>query len=103
MRNNLTELPVLLACLRGGLCAGGAAYLIRLPKRLYSARHRGLRTPWTAAFLFALLDILTCVSVALVFASSIVYANGGELRLYAVSGFFIALAAAVKLLKNVFW
>lgn len=101
MRNNLAELPVLLACMRAGFCAGGAAYLLRLPKRAYLARRRGLRTPFAPDFLFVLLDFLTCASAALTLASALVWANGGEPRLYALAGFFCAMALTVKLLENV--
>ena len=43
---------------------------------------------------------LFCASVAVIFAASLLYANGGELRLYAAAGFFGALAVVVWLLKT---
>ena len=100
MRNNLAELPVLLCCLWGGSLAGGAAFLLRLPKKLYFRNRLGLRTPLLPKLIFILLDILTCASVAVIFAASLLYANGGELRLYAAAGFFGALAVVVWLLKT---
>lgn len=99
MRNNLYELPVLLACLWGGAAAGGLAFLLRLPKTLYLKKRRGLRVGLPLRALFFALDLLLCTVCAGVFAAVLVYANGGEIRLYAASGFGFALWAVVKLLK----
>ena len=100
MRNNLAELPVLFACMRAGFCAGGAAYLLRLPKRAYAARRPGLRTPFAPGLLFVMLDIMTCAATALILACALICANGGEPRLYALCGFFCSMAASLKLLNN---
>ena len=102
MRNNLAELPVLLCCLWTGALAGGLAFLLRLPKTLYEKRRRGLRTPPVMLAVFFILDLLLCLSAAGIFALGLCYANGGEPRLYAVSGFVFALLSVKALLKTLF-
>ena len=97
MRNTLSELPVLLCCLWGGALAGGLAFLLTLPKKLWFKRFRGRRRPALTALLFGLGDIIAGLSIAAVFALTLLYANGGELRLYAVCGFIAALAAVLRL------
>ena len=98
MRNNLSELPVLLCCIWGGALAGLAVFLLRLPKKLYESHHRGLRTPFFIKLLLGILDMLTCAAAALIFVFALVYANGGELRAYAVLGYSACLALNVRLL-----
>ncbi|MBO4848331.1 MAG: hypothetical protein J5586_04175 [Clostridia bacterium] len=87
MRSALAELPVLLCLLRGGLTAGAAAALIRLPRRLCTRRLKGRRAGALPLALFILLDAAAAFGTAAVFALSLLYANGGEPRLYAVLGF----------------
>ncbi|MBO4562634.1 MAG: hypothetical protein J5772_03390 [Clostridia bacterium] len=94
MRNALSELPVLLCCVRGGLVAGLVCAFLRLPRALYYMRPRGRRAGLPLRLLFGLLDTAAAFSAAAVFALTLLYANGGELRLYAVSGFIIAAAGA---------
>ena len=98
MRNNLTELPVLLCCIWGGALAGLAVFLLRLPKKLYENAHRGLRTPFFIKLILGVFDMLTCAAAALIFAFALVYANGGEPRAYAVMGYLAFLALNARLL-----
>lgn len=100
MRNNLNELPVLLACLWTGAFAGSAVFVLRLPKALYMKRHRGLRTPWGLKLLFGLADIAACAGASAIFAAGLLHANGGELRLYAAAGFAAGLFFCFKLWKT---
>ena len=102
MRNTLYELPVLLTMLRGGVIAGGAAYLLLLPRRLYYIKRRGKRMGFWRCLLFTLLDIAVCILCSGIFALSLVTANGGELRLYAIAGYSAALFAVIKLLRTLF-
>ena len=98
MRNNLAELPVLLACLWGGAAAGGLVFFIRLPKKIYIRRNRGKRTGLLLRALFFALDITACAAIAAAFAAALFFANGGEPRLYAVSGFVLMLLAVTRAL-----
>ncbi len=100
MRNNLSELPVLLSCLWSGAMAGSVVFLLALPKLLWRRKNRGRRLPFGTRLIFALLDILICAAAGVIFSAALISANGGELRLYAVAGFFIALAFVLRLLKT---
>lgn len=99
MRNALSELPILLFCIRGGFIAGGACFLLRLPKRLYSRSLRGRRARLIPTILTAVSETAAALAAALGFAATLLIANGGELRLYAVCGFFAALAGAYAALN----
>lgn len=99
MRNTLDELPVLLLMMRGGILAGGLAFALSLPRKLYNIRRRGLRCGLWRGALFFCMDLLICLGCAILFAASLLRANGGEMRLYAVLGFLLPLALAVKLLN----
>lgn len=92
MRSTLSELPVLTASLWGGLIAGLLASLLRLPGRLYSAGRRGRRESRAVLILKAALDVAAAGAAAFVFAAVTVYANGGELRLYAVCAYALGFA-----------
>ena len=82
----------MLCCLRGGLIAGFAAAALRLPGRLYFRARRGRRAGLPAVVGFAALDVLAAALAALILASTLVYANGGELRMYAVCAFLAGAA-----------
>ena len=99
MRNALSEIPVLLCCIWGGLAAGGAAFLLRLPRRLVSASFIG-RPPGTLLTLaLALADMLAAAAVVCGFALTLLHANGGEPRLFAVCGFAAGALASSRALK----
>ena len=100
MRNNLAELPVLLCCIWGGAAAGGGVFLLRMTKRLWLKRFRGRRAGAAWMALFVLLDLLTVAFVSCAFAAILLFANGGEPRLYAVLGFFAALFSVDALLRG---
>ena len=95
MRNTLSELPIMLCCLRGGIIAGFAAAALRLPGRLYFRARRGRRAGLPAVIGFAALDVLAAALAALILASTLVYSNGGELRMYAVCAFLAGAAAQI--------
>ena len=102
MRNNLDELPVLLVCIRAGVAAGCAAYLLLLPRALDYKLRRGKRAGLWRTLLFFIADLALCLVCGGIFAHSLVYANGGEIRLYAAAGFLLPLALTIKLLKTLF-
>lgn len=99
MRNVLSELPVFLCCLWGGLAAGLAAFLIRLPRKLYGMRLRGKKAKALYKALFAVFDIAAALLAAAVFALTLYTANGGEMRAFAVGG-FVSGAASVSAAAN---
>lgn len=90
MRNSLLELDVLAAMVRSGIAAGLAVFLARLPGKLYFKHLKGRRASLPLLILFRAADILAALVPAALFALSLVYANGGEPRLYAVLGFALA-------------
>ncbi|MCR5809494.1 MAG: hypothetical protein K6G56_08020 [Clostridiales bacterium] len=94
MRNALSELPILLFCVRGGLAAGAVCFLLRLPRRLYLRSLRGRRARFLPVLFGWLTDALAAAASVGLFALTLLFANGGELRLYAVCGFFAGMAAA---------
>ena len=87
MRNALSELPVLLCCIRGGLIFGGAAFILRLPERLYTAALKGRRPRLLPRLAAALADMLAAAALCLGCALTLFHANGGEPRLFALTGF----------------
>lgn len=100
MRNVLSELPILLCCVWGGLAAGLSAALLRLPRKLYTRSLRGRHSKALPRLLFTALDILSALLAAACFSITLLYANGGELRLYAVSGFAAAAYIASRAVKG---
>ncbi len=94
MRNSLLELPILLCCIWGGLVSGLVCALFLLPRRLYIARLRGRRAGVIKLILLAFSDITAALALVSGFALTLYTANGGELRIYAVCGFFAAAALA---------
>lgn len=87
MRNALSELPVLLCCIWGGLAAGGAAFLLRLPQKISERRLKGRRARFGPRLFFALCDTAAAAALTAGLALTLLHANGGELRLFAVCGF----------------
>lgn len=103
MRTTLNELPIFALCVWGGAAAGLAAALVRLPRRLYLASRKGRRAGRFPMLLFAAADVFSAALLAASFCAALIYANGGELRLYAVSGFLLGAAlpfTAMKLLAG---
>lgn len=100
MRSSLLEAPVLLTMLWGGLVSGAASGLFRLPKLMEPRSHKGKRAGFfkRAAYFFA--DILAAACLAFGFALTLIRANGGVLRLYAVCGFFLAAWLAGRVLRG---
>ena len=96
MRNALSELPVLLLCIRGGLIAGIGSALVRLPGRLYCLRLRGRRGKLLPKLLFGLLDVLAAAGTVVLLAYTLYRANGGEPRLYALLGFAAGAALTAR-------
>ena len=101
MRSSLLELPVFLCCIWGGLASGAVCALTRLPRRLYYLRLRGRRARFLPLFLFVLLDVIAAAALTAGFSATLLFANGGELRLYAVFGFAIAAALSSRALMTV--
>lgn len=99
MRNTLAELPVLLMCIRAGLIAGAAVFLLRLPRRLRMGAKRGCRTPFWLCLLFAAADALAALLMLALFAAALLKLNGGEPRLYACAGFAAGAAGSWAALK----
>lgn len=92
MRNVLSELPVFLCCLWGGVASGLAVFLLRLPRLLYTLSRRGRRSsPWLLA-LFAAADCIAALLMAAAFGLTLLHANGGEIRAYALCGFVLGAA-----------
>lgn len=89
MRNALSELPVLLCCIWGGIASGGAAFLLRLPQKLYSRALKGRRSGLGPRLAFALADALAAAALCCGFALTLLHANGGEIRLFALTGFLL--------------
>lgn len=89
MRNSLSEIPILLCCIWGGIIAGLASSLLRLPRKAYIRTLKGRRANPLLLILFFLLDLLSAAAIAAVFMLTLLHANGGELRLFAVCGFII--------------
>ena len=104
MRSSLNELPVFALSIWGGMIAGLSASLIRLPRALYLRGLRGRRASPFLLVLFGALDIAAAAAAAAVFCLTLLKANGGELRLYAVCGYLagaaVPCAAAALLLKK---
>lgn len=100
MRNTLSELPVLLMCIRAGILAGAAIFLLRLPRLLRSAARRGLRTPFWLRLLFAAADVLAALLTLALLASALFRLNGGEPRLYACAGFAAGAVLSWAALKT---
>ena len=88
MRNSLDELPVLICMLRGGLIAGVIASLLCLPRRLYVKKLQGRRAKPLPLLLFCVMELAAAACAVGLFALSLLHANGGEPRLFAVCGFF---------------
>lgn len=103
MHTSLNELPVLLFMLRGGLIAGAGCFLIRLPGRLYRARLAGRRAKAWAVLLFWLLDFLAAGLLFGLLALTLIEANGGVPRLFALLGFFGAALASSGALRLLLW
>ena len=99
MRSSLNELPVFAFSVWGGMIAGLAAALLRLPRELYFGSRRGRRAAFLPLALFGALDIAAALAVLAVFCATLVEANGGELRLYAVCGFISGAAAPYAAMK----
>ena len=100
MRNTLSELPVLLFLMRGGFIAGALCFLLRLPRRLYMRSLRGRRAGLVPLLVTGSADILAAFSTASALALTLLQANGGEPRFYAVAGFFAAFAMAFAALDG---
>ena len=94
MRNSLLELPVLAAAVWAGLASGMAAFLLRLPGKLYERRLKGRRAKLFALIPIRAADVLAGFAAAASLALALYYANGGEPRLYAVLGFAAAFTLA---------
>lgn len=94
MRNVLNELPVLLCCIRGGLIAGAACAILRLPGRTYLERIRGRRVGLHIKLLIGFIDALAAGLLTFALALTLYEANGGEPRLYALCGFAAGAVAA---------
>ena len=101
MRNALSELPVLLCCVRGGLMAGAACAIMRLPGRRYLERIRGRRVKLSIKLLTGFIDALAAGLLVFALALTLYEANGGEPRLYAVLGFAAGAAAAAQGVRGV--
>lgn len=102
MRNSLDELPVLLCMFRGGLIAGTIAALLRLPRRLYADSLKGRRAKLPPLILLIAADLTAAAAITLISAASLIHANGGEPRAFAVCGFALGCLvppAAIKLLR----
>ena len=102
MRNALDELPVLLCCIRGGLAAGAFAALLRLPRGLVLARRRGRRLPPALRALLSLADVTAAAGIAFALGATLIAANGGELRLYALIGFFAGAFFTSRAVRRLF-
>lgn len=101
MRNVLSELPVFLCCVWGGAAAGLAVTLLRTPRALYLSSRRGRRaSPWLLA-LFAAADVIAAALLAAALACTLLHANGGEPRAYAVFGFVFGAAAVSAAAKGI--
>ncbi len=103
MRNVLNELPVFALSIWSGVAAGFLVSLLRLPRELYSRSLKGRRAKAVPLILFGLADVIAACSACAVFCAAMIFANGGELRLYAVCGFLAGAAVpyeAVKLLLS---
>ena len=96
MRSSLLELDVLAAMARAGIAAGLSVFLVRLPGRLYFKRLKGRRARLPLLVLFRAADVLAAFLPAALFALSLLDANGGEPRLYAVLGFTLAAFLAYQ-------
>ncbi len=104
MRNSLGELPVLACMLWGGLIAGLVSSLLRLPRRAYVGALKGRRAKLIPLAAFAVCDIAAALALTAAFALTLVHANGGEPRLFALCGFAAGCAVtggAVKLISGV--
>lgn len=99
MRNALSEIPVLLLCLWGGGVAGIAAALVRLPGRLYTLTRRGRRTGLFPKILFSVFDIAAAALAVSVFCLTLLRANGGEPRLFAVCAFIAGAAVPARAIR----
>ncbi len=99
MRNSLDELPVLLCMLRGGLIAGLIAALLRLPRRLYLRSLKGRRAKPLMLTLLILADIIAAAATVLIFTLTLIHANGGEPRFFAVCGFALGCAGSACALR----
>ncbi len=103
MRNSLDELPVLACMLWGGLIAGLVCSLLRLPGKVYARALRGRRAKPLPLAAIAVCDIAAALFAAAAFALTLVHANGGEPRLFALCGFVFGCAVtggAVKLITG---
>ena len=87
MRSTLNELPIFVTCLWGGVISGLVCAVLRLPRLLYSRSRRGRREGLLAMALLCIADVIAALAAAITFSAVLVYANGGELRLYAVTAF----------------
>ena len=101
MRNSLDELPVLLCMLWGGVIAGLASSLLRMPGRAYYAALRGRRARLLPKACAAALDIMAAAAIMAAFSLSLIHANGGEPRLYAVCGFAAGCALSGGALRMI--
>lgn len=102
MRSSLYELPILLTCMRAGAAAGGISYVILLPRTIFEKYKRGVRRGFWLGALFVFCDLLVPLVSGAIFASAILFCTGGEIRLYALSGFCLTLALCFRLLKTLF-
>ena len=100
MRSALSELPVLLCCVRGGLIAGAVSAALRLPGKLLFARLRGRRERALPRFFRALLDVLAAAALSALAALTLYEANGGEPRLYALCGFAAGAVITARALET---
>lgn len=100
MRNSLSELPVLLSMIRGGLIAGFFCALALLPRKLSTRFLRGRRANPVLRMLFGALEAAAGVSAAAFFAYTLIRSNGGEPRAYAVFGFIAAGAVSACVLNG---
>ena len=101
MRNSLLEFPILLACIWGGLAAGAASSPLRLPRQITQMQLRGRRMRFLTGALLIIPDVLAALVLTCGFCASLVFANGGEVRLYAVFGFALAAYLAGRVLRAI--
>lgn len=104
MRNALDELPVLMCMLWGGLASGLSAALLRLPRKAYVRALRGRRARPLALIALGACDIAAALAAVCGFALTLVHANGGEPRLFAICGFLAGCAASgasVRLISGI--
>ena len=89
----LSEFPVFVFCVWGGVISGFAVLLTRLPRKIYLRSRRGRREAAIPKLLFALLDAAAALLLATGFCMTMLKANGGELRAFAVCAFAAGAAA----------